>query len=933
MQKEIIYKGFSASPSDYECPDGELAAAIGLVPEESGLQAPLPPKKSDVDYGDSEVLCIHEGNGYTHYILKDGNKVKWGNVLLKDFGSYTIYSAEPMGNTVVVLTSNGMYYFLWKEESNSYKDLGNHLPELPIQFGLIADRISADGGRVEYNNGWDVHIPYPGTEGQTFPPERNETHEDNYLRQNTNDYIGSVAYSDEIKNTVTEQVLARVNSKVEEYRRQGYFLFPFFVRYGYQLRNGSRTMFSAPVLMTIASKCNPYVAVTGVHSTETDPAFEETDAGWNMHRHMENQRMDITLYFSRARLGYKVLTSRYLEKVKDWKDIIQSVDIFISEPLWTYDQGGKCVGINYDIDRFTTGGRHSICKTEGFFSNEFKGVTDTEMFNGLDLLNRPYVKLPLKPITETEIENGSQVFRCLKQINLNELQCDSIQAISIPEGTLISLSSSLDVIDGAYDYDSHDTLIPTSSYSYNSRLNITGISKKYKLYHAASMMPYTDGNEQVRLWGKLTTEQGQRVVGSTDNGLLAKETWINTNAPIHFLFFPFTGVYEAEAVLFLDPVDNTDYYRKLTLKRHPYLNGFYFFSNWDLNPREYGERVDYPVGYNEPVSLPNKIYTSDANNPFVFPVGTINTLENARKIYATCSAAKALSEGQFGQFPLYAFTENGVWAMELATDGSYKAKQPITRDVCIDTESITQIDSAVLFATDRGIMMISGSNTTCISDELNERNVFNPSSLPKIDNVITEYINPDSLDYVPFLTFVYGCRMIYDYVHQRIIVFNPQYRYAYVYSLKSKKWGMMYSTIQKAINSYPNALAVIKDENENNVIVDYSKDSVLLPSVGSQKGVIITRPIKLDEPDTLKTVNTVITRGKFEKGHVKTILYGSRDLENWHLIASSVDHTLRYLHGTPYKYFRIVLLCDLEKGESIISSTIEYTNKYADQIR
>ena len=926
MQKEIIYKGFSASPSDYECPDGELAAAIGLVPEDSGLQAPLPPKKSDVDYGDSEVLCIHEGKGYTHYILKDGNKVKWGNVLLKDFGSYTIYSAEPMGNTVVVLTSNGMYYFLWKEDSYSYKDLGNHLPELPIQFGLIAERVSESAGRIEYNNGWDVHIPTPGTD---FPVPLTDEQERDYMINNTDGFILSNTYSEELKNSITEQVLARVNSKVEEYRRQGYFLFPFFVRYAYHLYDGSLTMHSAPVLMTIASKQNPYVSVTDYGNTQTEPAYERTEAGWNNHRHMENQRMDITLFFSRARLGYKVLTSRYLEKVKDWGDIIKFVDIFISEPLWTYDQGGKCEGVNHAWDRFIGG--HSICQTSGFFSNEFKGVTDTDMFNGLDLLNKPYVKLPLKPITETEIENGSQNFYLLKQINLNELNY-YIQTISIPEGYLSSLSTR-ERIDGAYDYDSHDTLIPTSSYSYNSRLNITGISKKYKLYHAASMMPYTDGNEQVRLWGKLTTEQGQRVVGSTDNGLLALETWISTNAPIHFLFFPFTGVYEAEAVLFLDPVDNTDYYRKLTLKKHPYLNGFYFFSNWALHPREYGTPTGRPGGGNEPVSLLNKIYTSDVNNPFVFPVGTINTLENARKIYATCSAAKALSEGQFGQFPLYAFTETGVWAMELATDGSYKAKQPITRDVCIDTESITQIDSAVLFATDRGIMMISGSNTTCISDELNERNVFNPSSLPKIDNVITEYINPDSLDYVPFLTFVYGCRMIYDYVHQRIIVFNPQYRYAYVYSLKSKKWGMMYSTIQKAINSYPNALAVIKDENENNVIVDYSKDSVLLPTVGSQKGVIITRPIKLDEPDTLKTVNTVITRGKFEKGHVKTILYGSRDLENWHLIASSVDHTLRYLHGTPYKYFRIVLLCDLEKGESIISSTIEYTNKYADQIR
>ena len=50
--------------------------------------------------------------------------------------------------------------------------------------------------------------------------------------------------------------------------------------------------------------------------------------------------------------------------------------------------------------------------------------------------------------------------------------------------------------------------------------------------------------------------------------------------------------------------------------------------------------------------------------------------------------------------------------------------------------------------------------------------------------------------------------MLYDYVHQRVIVYNPAYTYAYVFSLKSREWGMMYSTIKAGINSYPEALAV-----------------------------------------------------------------------------------------------------------------------------
>ena len=108
---------------------------------------------------------------------------------------------------------------------------------------------------------------------------------------------------------------------------------------------------------------------------------------------------------------------------------------------------------------------------------------------------------------------------------------------------------------------------------------------------------------------------------------------------------------------------------------------------------------------NPEISFQNKIYTSEVNNPFNFPVSGINTL-GVGEILGIASATKALSQGQFGQFPLYAFTNEGIWALEVSNAGTYSSKQVVTRDVCNNPAGITQIDGAIVFTTDRGVMIL-----------------------------------------------------------------------------------------------------------------------------------------------------------------------------------------------------------------------------------
>ena len=128
--------------------------------------------------------------------------------------------------------------------------------------------------------------------------------------------------------------------------------------------------------------------------------------------------------------------------------------------------------------------------------------------------------------------------------------------------------------------------------------------------------------------------------------------------------------------------------------------------------------------------------------------------------------------------------------------------------------------------------------------------LFTLLELPKADKLVNIYngigasiASIADVVLLPFNEFLAECRMLYDYSHQRIIVYNPNVKYAYVYSLKSQQWGMMLSNITYGINSYPETLAA-----EGRRIVDFSK-------IGGNKSavMIITRPMDMEHTDVFKT--------------------------------------------------------------------------------
>ena len=896
MIKEIKYNGYTTSPDDYACPDGDLAACLNMVPDEGTLKPVLPPSDVfDLRNGTERLMFIHKSNSFVsspHYIIIDRMAVFYRTELLSTMNlietlTSDIYQVTSIGNTLLVLASDGMHYYLWK--NGAYLVLGTHIPELPISFGLKGTMVHKEV--INYNEGGFVDVN--DVDGAANELDSSYTPNTTNTSNNGKEYPGEATVR-----FISDQILGQVNKFIkEETVDKGKFLYPFFVRYAYRLYDGTLSMHSCPVLMNACSNAQPMVIA------------QRVAIGSSGITHFNG----VAIYGETMDLDYQVIDSAALTSIRNWGDIIKSVEVFISKPIYTYDQNGQVrshsldTSMGYCVCKDSKGTDYTLQKDEDLLTVYGYG---TQKYNSSNYWL--HFNLPARSDDQVadDIRNISQ-FYFLKTISLNDLQT-SPTLIDIGKEYLQSLVNREAMTD---DYLSHDTIMAKKAFSYNGRLNLTDITTTHFRGFRPDVLL-----ERITSATTVTTQSVATLTDISNEETLYSDTCvIAATRPLGmYVYYPNT----AATRMIVGG-------RLVTLEKSNFLNGsFHYEKNFTTSNLATLQATGIPT----PVQLPNKIYTSEVNNPFYFPVLGINTVGTG-DVMGISAAVKALSEGQFGQFPLYAFTTEGVWSLEVSDTGTYKARQPVTRDVCINADSITQIDTAVLFAADRGIMLLQGSNAKCISESLDDNQMVPITTLPNIDNVVglSGFASTD-FTVIPFRTYITGCRMIYDYPRQRIIVYNSSYNYAYVYSLKAKAWGMMQSKVKDNVDSYPYALATVRatvtNPDDIGRVVDLSKEGI-----GNYNGVIVTRPFKLDYPNQLKTVKSVTQRGYFRKGHIQCVLYGSRDLFNWFTVWSSQDHYLRGFSGTPYKYFRVVLLCNLASDENLYGCSVQYTPRLTNQSR
>lgn len=469
----------------------------------------------------------------------------------------------------------------------------------------------------------------------------------------------------------------------------------------------------------------------------------------------------------------------------------------------------------------------------------------------------------------------------------------------------------------------------SGGYLYNNRLHLFDYSKIYATKDNP-FVQYADSNmdnvEDVEFIAEHSLADGKKI----------------------YCRFKSKPIIPAVFSLCLDNLTSTDFYFKKGEECY-WQRVLYYNSKtypWSLcalyNVGVFGDIQDFshysPVEYNEKLALAEKsdmvvsssqssILVSKAENPMVFPAKNSVSVGSST-IRALAANTQPISEGQFGDAPLYAFTDEGVWMLMLNSEGVYQSRQPVNREICTNTSGILQTDDAILYASKRGIIMQQGRSSKCITEALDDY-PFDYNTMPHSREILaTGEIPSIGVAYrMTIRQYLKEAEMVFDYYNSRLVLFNPNCKYAYIYSLRSGMWGTIPNKFRSRVNIYPQAYAV----NTDGDIVDlYNPDAdEYVPYF------FCTRPMTLDAANVHKTIFSLIVRGYFQPDVKKCgiALYASNNLFDWVLVSTSATQYLRGIAGTPYKYFRIACIGNLRPEESISGCSIDVQPRWNNKLR
>ena len=379
----------------------------------------------------------------------------------------------------------------------------------------------------------------------------------------------------------------------------------------------------------------------------------------------------------------------------------------------------------------------------------------------------------------------------------------------------------------------------------------------------------------------------------------------------------------------------------IPMEPHPLLECSFAFIGFGVllrNPGSAYESVTKPSTFTEDpvISEPNKLFLSKFENPWLYPPGNIVTFSD--NIIGAGFTSVPLSEGQMGEFPIYVFTEGGIRVAIPTGEGTIAATMThpnVSRHVAI-RGTIFSLEQAIIFTTKKGVMMLSGNAVTELSRNTNGA-PFNLSGSAAGSIVATSpwsaLVAPAS-DTATFMAFMKAARPAYDHSGARLLFFNPNKTFQYVYMLETQTWHKVSNGVSgvSVLNSYPDCLVtagVGQVLNYSTILDDAAIYAETPASVSDPiqpiRGIIVTRPFDLGEPDVRKAIRSLRIRGDFNRGDVQYILLGSLDGHAWKHLTS--------LRGGSYRMFRMVILTNLMPKERITWIDVDYESRFTNRLR
>lgn len=902
--KQLQLRGISRTPSDRMSADGGCAESLNVHLDQGETAPTMPPEDISEDiYGENtryQIMFIHKMPSIKNYIgIKyDGTNSNYKfaayneNGTMDNMGNAVTYQDDTpirfasIGNTLIAYSANRPYYFLYKD--GAYVYLGTSIPKPSVEIAsLKADDRYATA----------------------------EIEDEDLKVEDDEDVWNSAAISGNEHNAGLLATMSNlwdsVKLEIGNARNDGVFVAPFFIRYALKLYDGSYIHTSTPIL------CG------GAQSENWLRVFLSGTESYTLYAHFTN--------------AFRVyLHGTYI--AANWGDLVKSIDFFASTPIYAPAMESayyKMTASNEIIfEKMGDAERAKTIHDEVFSKGQFYKIKSIEINDSigmgelyagtLRINNADGISGDLLLEQETMVDpyrDGSQYIPGADAQNFNSrlLLVGGKDMLSRGDDFLNGQATDTTTWDG--------TLSGRSQYTLRFKIvdSATG-NAHYVMSHYRHANPtfypsyfYKNSTAVNLMFGSDSASSGQYLI----------------NKPYAWIAYPDTRCKQVE--IYYSPNTNA---KVIPMEPHPYLEcavaflGFGVPVTWLSNY----DSVTPTTDENPVINSENKLFLSEFQNPFLFRAGGIITFPD--KLVGAAGITVPLSEGQVGDYSVYVFTEGGIRVLVPTAEGTFAANLAhpgLSRHIALPN-TICAMEQAIVFTTERGVMMLTGGNVTELSREMQGRpfvlNGEEGSAYYAIRQSLRtspwQGILGPTIDGDTFMEFMESARPAYDSNGSRFIFFNASKQYQYVYALETRTWHKIYSSVSggRIINSYPDCL-VTWSPNATPTVLNFStvlNDSdVLSRTANPVKAIIATRPFDLGEPDIRKAIRSIRIRGDYNRDDVQYLLLGSFDGINWKWMKS--------LRGGSYKQFQLIILAKLTATERITWVDVDYESRFTNRLR
>jgi hypothetical protein len=924
MEQElnVTYRGIESNPSDYACVDGGLSECIGLDVRNGEIVNAVDPlllgeEKGRLlgyhDIGDSrnKIVVVDGEDQAKHLHIYDSSGEILGDWLLEEDVEV---SMSIMGNIVRIYGNNNDMFIYYDREKLTYQNVDIYELRDGIEFEFIQEEAyyRAIPYDIEYSTG------------------------DNFFLLN-----GHVT---------SQEIVAAYNTLSDDIAKDKYF--DIYNRFQWVI--AAIELYDGSIYCTTA----PYLNVGDIcyfNSTNMRLRNESSGKQFQMERYaglpyIKVAESILRTFGSETDEDYQVVIEK--KNLLQYKDIVKSINVYstLSETFEDMsltervfyrirsESGSESDwgGVQFSAKKNTKNLNEFLENPEDFFLlkkfpiEDFFG--DSNSYDDLGGDNRIYhIKYPVKTSFETRNDNlASQEKLGIVPHNFHSFSCKRIKQYNMRDIIIPSQKKSKDKFfgerytstfgSGGFGAGRSDCYVVLNKEIYDARYEM-GIMINPSISSIYSKDPFNENGLHLKCNLKYNNTLGCYLY----NRLYYSVKKISASAMRRF-YEPIRYISDVLPEN-LDDAKNAYYSMK-------FKNGESISID---SSKQYPKLPEYIT---EPTEK-NYINVSEYGNPFiVLQSNEISVGEG--EVMAIASMTKALSEGQFGQFPLVCFCTDGVYALDIANDGTIASVKPMNRQKILHRDAYVECDDFVCFVSQEGVMMMDGSQIINISEAINGRKTHlgldDNLHLGKLIEVLGEDYSflGDVIDsHDTFLSYMEKAKLAYDGVNRRILFYRSDSVYCYCYSLNTKYWTAIVSDVpfRNSINDYPDTLL----QGIDNKLYRLNEERKYTSSRHCQ-GFMITRPLSFGDKNILKSIRRIIHRGTWDnkrrrgikeidrsESYVRTAIWGSRDLVHW--------VRLRSLRGTSMKYYRVAFFTNLKNDEAITASSYVVDARWANKVR